>query len=179
MTQLVYRIKDLEARPEGIVLDTPLDREFLAQATAGMGITETSARLSARLMYQGGNVLFQGTLKGSMVTECQRCLGPATVPIDVRLNTIYVPRGSMEIEDLSFNPEEPEDIDYAYHDREVVDLREVLRQQIVLSMPIAPICREECRGLCPVCGADRNREACSCEPEVSLSPFAALKNMKL
>jgi uncharacterized protein len=179
MTQLVYRIKDLEAHPEGVAVEGPLAREFMEQALAGLGVSEGHARLDGRLLYQGGNVLLHGTLTGSLTTECQRCLAPARVPIDQRLNVVYVPRGGVEVEELEFDPEDPDDVDYAHHDRESVDLGPLLREQIVLAMPIAVVCREECRGLCPVCGVDRNIETCSCEPNVSMSPFAALKNLKL
>lgn len=80
---------------------------------------------------------------------------------------------------LIIDPDDPDDLDYAHHDREVVDLSGIVREYLLLSIPITTLCREDCKGLCPSCGADLNKTQCGCEREVHLSPFAALKNLDL
>ena len=58
-----------------------------------------------------------------------------------------------------------EDLGVSYYRDDVIDLAEVIREQFYLALPMKPLCREECHGLCAVCGRNRNRETCSCETE--------------
>ena len=55
----------------------------------------------------------------------------------------------------------------------------IVREYIILAVPITVYCNEDCRGLCPLCGADRNQGECSCQPVGKLSPFSALRDVKL
>ncbi|MBZ0251760.1 MAG: DUF177 domain-containing protein, partial [Candidatus Methylomirabilis sp.] len=65
------------------------------------------------------------------------------------------------------------------YDGEKIDLTALLDEQLSLNAPIQPLCRPDCRGLCPVCGADLNTIPCSCAPERMPSPFEKLKGLKL
>lgn len=71
-----------------------------------------------------------------------------------------------------------EDAALFYCDRSRVDLREIAREQILLNLPLKPVCRSDCKGLCPTCGVNRNRIECSCRPDEidpRLEPLLALK----
>ena len=73
-----------------------------------------------------------------------------------------------------------EDVDYAHHDGETVNLWPLLREDLILAVPITVLCKEDCRGLCPSCGIDLNTSTCDCQPAAgSLSPFAGLRSIKL
>ena len=52
----------------------------------------------------------------------------------------------------------------AFYDKDRIDLGEIVREQILLEVPLRRLCREDCRGLCPSCGVNRNTEACDCQP---------------
>jgi uncharacterized protein len=70
-----------------------------------------------------------------------------------------------------------DDLDlYSYEDEEV-DLTPLFRDQVILAVPFAPLCKEDCKGLCPQCGADRNHETCDCKPPVD-PRWAALQTLK-
>ena len=56
-----------------------------------------------------------------------------------------------------------EDVGVSFYRDDVIDLGDVIREQFYLALPMKPLCREDCKGLCPVCGVNRNREACSCD----------------
>lgn len=71
-----------------------------------------------------------------------------------------------------------EDLDLYGYEGEEIDLAPMLREQLVLAVPFAPLCTEACKGLCPQCGGDRNQEACDCEPPGD-PRLAALKNLKI
>ncbi len=74
----------------------------------------------------------------------------------------------------------PDDLDLDYYTGETVDLESLLREQIILMMPLKPLCDEDCKGLCPRCGANLNREACTCSSRrIVNSPFAVLAKLKI
>ena len=60
-----------------------------------------------------------------------------------------------------------------------MDLEAIIREQIILMVPLKPLCREDCRGLCPNCGANLNLESCDCKTDKSDSPFAQLAKLKI
>jgi len=60
---------------------------------------------------------------------------------------------------------EADDLGVAYYKDDQIDLGEVIREQLYLAMPMKPLCREDCLGLCPVCGSNKNRETCECRPQ--------------
>ncbi|MCS6912482.1 MAG: DUF177 domain-containing protein [Myxococcales bacterium] len=178
MTPLVYRLKDLQEHPEGIGVNVSLDRVFLSWALGGTEAdpAASSAQLTGRLLFQGGNVLLQAELSGALACTCQRCLEPAAVSVQCRLHMVYVPQGSL-IPDEAFV--DPDDVDYGHHDRHEVDLSDIVREQLILSIPIQVLCHTDCRGLCPRCGIDRNVSSCTCKMDVFDSPFSVLRNLKL
>jgi uncharacterized protein len=66
-----------------------------------------------------------------------------------------------------------EELDLDFYQGDVIDLEKYLREQILLMVPLKPLCAETCKGLCPRCGADLNHEPCRCEAEQTTSPLAA------
>jgi uncharacterized protein len=75
-------------------------------------------------------------------------------------------------------PDGEEAVGIAEYRDDKIDLTEVVREQLYLALPMKPLCREDCKGLCPVCGVNRNRETCTCQ-EVWVDPrMAALKKWK-
>jgi uncharacterized protein len=113
----------------------------------------------------GGRVVISGTASVRWVAECRRCLNEASgmVVADVR-----------EI----FEPEPTEGETYLLNG-DVVDLEPMLREVIVLEFPMAPVvCRDDCKGLCPECGVNRNEVECDCDTEVKDIRWAALENIK-
>ena len=183
MSDLSYRLKDLENKERHI--DCVLPAELLMDALGDMDIdvSGSSVRLTAEVSKHNVTVLCAGKLTGELLLPCQRCLGPARVVIDQRLHTVFVPPssalGSSDGEASEEEDEDVDDVDYAHHDGETVDLAPTLREFIILAVPITIHCKEDCRGLCPLCGADKNQGDCSCQPVGKLSPLSALRDVKL
>jgi uncharacterized protein len=71
------------------------------------------------------------------------------------------------------------DLDVDFYTREEVNLEAIVREQVLLTLPLKPLCRETCQGLCPRCGADLNRETCNCRRDEAASPWTALKKLKV
>lgn len=116
-----------------------------------------------RLMHTNDGVLVQGDLNADLVLPCSRCLEPVEVPLEIKLEEIFTPT----IDVLSGQSVKPEEEDQALwiDAHHILDLTEVLRQDVLVSLPMHLLCREECRGLCPTCGQNWNEGSCDCEPE--------------
>jgi len=133
------------------------------------------------------HVFAAGTFQGEVTVACSRCVEPVRIPIDEKLRVTFMPRHELPdaaAEDAGGKDEAEgdevaeEDLDLFPYDGEVVDLEPLFREQFVLAVPFAPLCREDCKGLCPQCGIDRNTSTCSCEPPID-PRLAALKGLKL
>ena len=154
-------------------------RDAVGDAPAGHG------QLEVDLYSEGENVHASGTMTGEVVVACGRCLGPARVAIDEPVQATYMSQAALDAIQAEEQPDaeegvelEAEDLDVYPYDGEVVDLEPIIKEQLVLAVPYAPLCKDDCQGLCPQCGIDKNVETCQCEKP--LDPrFAALKGLKL
>ena len=136
------------------------------------------------LYADGTHAFASGTFKGYLTVACSRCVGPVRIDLDEKLLVTFMPPGEMPSEDAEAaedaeGPEvREEDLDVFPFDGERIDLEPLFREQFVLAVPFAPLCREDCKGLCPQCGTDLNSGTCSCEKPID-PRLAALKGLKL
>lgn len=126
----------------------------------------------------GSEIRLRGNLKTRLRAQCDRCLTPIEIPVNRDFDVVY--RQDTEIErERDEEIEVPKDeLEVGFFSGDGVELNEILAEQVILSVPMKVVCREDCKGLCPVCGADRNQVACRCESEdrrSETSPFASLK----
>lgn len=142
-------------------------------------------RADLDLYADGAHAFASGTFKGHMVVACSRCVGPVRLDLEETLRVTFMPPGEMPQEEdgvagAAEDGEEvrEEDLDVFAFDGERVDLEPLLREQFVLAIPYAPLCSEDCRGLCPQCGIDRNTATCTCEKPID-PRLAPLKGLKL
>lgn len=110
-----------------------------------------------------------GNLSFSIEAPCSRCL--ETVKLDLRPDIRLMLSPADKVIDV-------DDIDHETYRGDEVDLDDYLRGQIAISLPVKVICSEDCKGLCPNCGTNLNRETCDCEKEWEDPRFAALKKLK-
>jgi uncharacterized protein len=117
-----------------------------------------------------GSVVAEGHIEGMVLLTCGRCLEEIKLPIDTDFVTIYKEKSSIT--------EEDEEADVLPYDRNILDLTECLRDTLLLEIPLKPICDEKCLGLCPVCGANQNKEKCGCDKTIKIDdtfkPFEKL-----
>jgi uncharacterized protein len=170
--------------PEGLEIDAELDRPRLhLEEDAGFDL-RPGARLACRLERgEGDSVHVKGRFDAGVGLACSRCLERAEFAVGQPLDVFYLPR----IVDRTVDAEEEDDVELTDHDLVVAyydggrfDLGELVREQIVLSTPMKPLCREDCRGLCPQCGQNRNHVDCGCQPAADprLSGLAGLLGTK-
>jgi uncharacterized protein len=158
--------------PEGLDLDETLD-------TAGVHLEGDdelvlqSGRLDCRLeIVDGTTVHVSGQLAGRVTVECGRCLEHFAVAVDQKLDQFYLPRLASRPEDEEEEVElSDHDVVVGYYAEDRLDLGEVVREQLFLALPLKRLCREDCQGLCPTCGRNRNTESCACPaPEEPADP---------
>lgn len=172
------RFKINEIGDEGLALTVPVTSEWLATTCPDLGARPADAGLAlrGRLSRTGEDYLLMGRLAGALETTCARCLEPARVSVDAQLAVTFVPTNLDEEDD---EIDEADDV-IAFGGNEI-DLSDEIRDEILLALPLQPLCSEACRGLCPICGGNRNAVACECEAEQrqAASRFAALGKLKI
>jgi len=121
-------------------------------------------RVRAKVSRAADKFLIQGTIRGGIQIRCDRCLEPFHRELEAPFHVyLVVPRESSDQEEIELLDDDME-VDFIKGD--TIDLSEIVREQVYLSLPMRSICKESCRGLCPVCGANLNESSCLCrEPE--------------
>ncbi len=118
----------------------------------------------------GPDVVVRGRMQGEVDLECARCLKPVRHTIDEEVTLLYVEgvdEAAAEDQEAYLLPETGW----------TLDLGPALREHLALAMPGHVVCREDCRGLCPTCGTDRNEAPCECEASDEDDRWAALRRL--
>jgi uncharacterized protein len=160
--------------------------------------------LTAELAKTGVKVHLHGRLTATLELACSRCLEMFDVPVDATLDLTFVPAAKVDVSKpaaevvSSERPErkkkaprhEQEDVELdgtevaadelglTEYEGEEIDLGQMMREQFYLALPMKPLCRPDCKGLCALCGKNRNRETCSCESTWVDPRFEVLRSMK-
>ncbi len=187
-------VKVEEIGEEGLELDEPIDAKFLEDALAHQG-EETGfhalhgAQLKATLRKVSGGVLLTGQFRADVSAPCKRCLAEASasLPVSFALNLLprdLAPREESEYLDGDERAERIgsfrlQDADHEWFEGKTIELDPILREQVLLALPMNLVCTESCRGLCPVCGNNLNEKQCGCQREALDPRWMALKNIKL
>ncbi|HET9531182.1 MAG TPA: DUF177 domain-containing protein [Blastocatellia bacterium] len=133
--------------------------------------------LDLKATRQGDRVKLVGSVKAAVEIECDRCLTSLSVPVDQSFDLVYVPpnrpQGASDEKELG-----EDDLSVSFYQGQTIDLDELLREQVELALPMARLCSEQCKGLCPQCRANLNERQCQCTVEETDPRWAALKDLK-
>jgi uncharacterized protein len=179
---------------DGLVLDEPVGVAFVASALESQGPANGfkargGFQLRAELHKVSGGVLLHARFGADVTAPCKRCLAdvPVSLPIDFTLNLVPEAMIREELEGGKTDDDHGaprvgsfslQDADEELFDGRTIDLDPILREQVLLALPMNVVCREECKGLCATCGKDLNEGPCSCQPRVD-PRWTALRNIKL
>jgi uncharacterized protein len=117
-----------------------------------------------------------GTVRTELEMPCSRCLEPFRLSVDQAFDLRYHPQSDVA-GDVDTEVAE-EDLETGFYRDEQIDLDELLREQFYLALPMKPLCREDCHGLCPQCGTNLNTGSCDCAPGWEDPRLAGLKQFK-
>ena len=130
--------------------------------------------LNLRATRADDKVKLIGNVNAVVEFECDRCLTTLTLPVEESFDLVYAPPlGTAEEHEL-----DEKDLSLGFYQDGIIDLDDLVREQIELASPMARLCDEECRGLCPECGANLNLGECACGMEQTDMRWAALKELK-
>jgi uncharacterized metal-binding protein YceD (DUF177 family) len=169
------RFKINEIGAEGLPLNVAVTADWVAAACPDLDARPGPRGLGlvGRIEKMGEDYLLRASLSGEIQSTCARCLEPANVPVNVPLAVTFVSTEADKTDD-------DEDPDVIALKGGEIDVGEEVRDEILLALPINPLCKESCRGLCPVCGGNLNLTACGCKSATApAGAFAALGKVKL
>ncbi len=122
------------------------------------------------------DIRLRGQLKGCFEVPCARCVEPVEIPVEGEYDLIFRPaRADSEPTERSITAPETE---IGYYQKDSLLLEDVLREQVLLSLPARTLCKPDCKGLCPRCGQNRNLQACSCEEGPADPRWEALAGLR-
>lgn len=120
-------------------------------------------RGQVRLLRTSRGILVKGMLNAEVELACSRCLSLFNYPVTLNIEEEYISTVDVDTGALLPLPEEPDS--FTIDEHQVIDLTEAIGQYTVLAIPIKPLCREDCAGLCQNCGYNLNLGDCSCPPQ--------------
>lgn len=175
-----YKVKEIGEG--GLDIRIPVAAAWLEAECADADIRpgDAGVELTGRLERSGEDFLLRGALRGEVITQCARCLEPARVPLNVDIAVSYVESEDDDKNDPFAGGEEDEP-DVLTFQGGVIDLGPELRDEILMAIPMGPLCSDECAGICSVCGGNRNSTPCDCEERQNrvTSKLSVLKDMKV
>jgi uncharacterized protein len=133
------------------------------------------ASVSGQVRLSRNQVFVEGHVDTRAQVECDRCLQPVELPVSADFALDYI-TGSEYESSQAVELTEAE-LSVAVFDGEAIDVDEIVKEQVVLAVPTRMLCREECKGICPECGIDRNTGECKCVTSEIDPRWAALKNL--
>lgn len=135
----------------------------------------TLQALSLFVEKDGVEVLVTGRLAARVPLTCSRCLEAFTFRVIAEVGTRFAPRPFGRAEEQSELT--ADDLELDFYAGDLLELDRLIHTETVLRLPMKPLCRDECRGLCPVCGGNRNATPCACEVRLPDLRLAALKTL--
>lgn len=182
-----------QIREGGLSLDETLSESFLTHALAEVKDTgfrpDGPAPLHVKLQKTASGVLLRGSTEVAVHTPCRRCLADVhlTVPVTFTLNLVSRAALAAAQDEDERDDEDAEhagsfdleQVDEELFDGKTIELDPLVREQVLLALPMHAVCREDCKGLCGTCGKNLNEGECGCVRSQVDPRLAALKNIKL
>jgi len=162
LKELKNGINHFSFKTEGVDLDIkPEEIDFASEV-----------KLKFSVLKAGNSLNCQGEIKARLKLECGRCLTEFVQPVTSRIEFI------LEMDDEKIGMDTQDD-DYQFISKETIsyDLNPRVREAMILTLPIKPLCQEDCKGLCQFCGSNLNQKTCSCSQEAVDSRWNKLKEL--
>jgi uncharacterized protein len=161
-----FKISELEREPVDFDVELAPGAIDFGDEAEQMGDLAASGQAEVIHEHRGpkqvvADIRLRGRFAGRFKVPCARCIEPVEVPLAADLDLIFRPIGAdSDAPERSITTDETE---IGYYQEDSLLLEDVLREQVVLSLPARTLCKPDCKGLCPRCGANRNTQPCSCD----------------
>jgi uncharacterized protein len=170
-------IHEIEEHAKNLAFDEPTDSLNGVLVHGEVCDFEMPATSQVEIEYYraGQELFFQGHISSDVIGHCARCLEPYPFTLTTDFSVGLLPKQPLPPE-IELKGEE---LDIGYYEGDEIDLTPLVREQIILTLPTRPLCREDCKGLCANCGANLNTQACRCTAHLDAPRLAVLKNLKI
>jgi uncharacterized protein len=177
----------IEETPAEVLFELTPDwiAQHLGDPGAPQAKPEGEGRIALTACRSGSELFLEGRVEGAVKLACGRCLGRYRQPVREAFRLVLEPAGERVPADPEGAQALAEDglflsdeLESGWFRGTEIRLDRLVRELLSLALPVQPLCREECRGLCPRCGVDRNTVSCNCSEERPASPFRALESLK-
>ncbi len=163
---MIIRVPDIQE--DGLTVEDAV--------TVGAPFADPTWRLEGlhlRLERDDRDVLVHGEIRAAVPQVCSRCLEPFPARVRAGVNVRVLPRPvTADTVELA-----SDDLDVDFYEDDELDLDALIETETTLALPMKPLCRDDCLGLCPVCGGNRNAAACACRAQASDPRLAVLKDL--
>jgi uncharacterized protein len=176
-----FKVSELEREPIDFDLELPPGAVDFGQEAEQDGPLATSGRAEVIHEHRGpkdivADIRLRGQFAGKVRVPCARCVEPVQIPLAAEFDLIFRPAGvDSEAPERSITAPETE---IGYYQKDSLALEDVLREQVLLALPVRTLCKPDCKGLCPRCGANRNLQPCTCEDGPSDPRWEALAGLR-
>jgi uncharacterized protein len=172
------RIDDITAESRSLSFCEPEQEINRALNSGPMHEYRLLAPIGVELSYYraGLELFLEGVVEAEASADCARCAEEFTTSCQRPFRYVLAPKS---IADQDGSDPRAEDLEFSLYEGDHVDLAPLVREQVLLALAERPLCGENCKGLCPTCGANLNQGACGCRRERSDPRFAVLRNLKV
>jgi uncharacterized protein len=176
-----FKVSELEREPIDFDLELAPGAIDFGEEAEQTGQLATAGQAEVLQEYRGpkdivADIRLRGRFAGSFRVPCARCVEPVEIPLAAEFDLIFRPAAAdREATERSITAQETE---IGYYLKDSLLLEDVLREQVLLSLPVRTLCKPDCKGLCQRCGANRNSQACSCEDGPSDLRWEALSGLR-
>jgi uncharacterized protein len=176
-----FKISELEKEPIDFDLRFKAGVIDFGDEAEQAGPLATSGRAEVLHEHRGPkeivpDIRLRGQFAGNFEVPCARCVEPVALPLAADFDLIFRPVGA------DAGPQERAittgETEIGYYQRDSLLLEDVLREQVLLSLPVRTLCKPDCKGLCPRCGQNRNSQACTCDEGPSDPRWEALADLR-
>lgn len=178
---MLISLEDLERKPVDFREEFSPGQVEFGPELKQLSPLHSSGRATLIEEHQGAREVIQdirvvGQMSTRVEVACARCLDPVRRDVERSFDLLYRPLGAdAGREEISVTQAEAE---IGYYTGEGVMLEDILREQLLLEVPIKVVCREDCKGLCPQCGQNLNQGSCNCVPQAQDPRWDALRDLR-
>jgi len=172
------RIDDVTAEERQLSFAEP-EQEIngtLARGARREYLLKAPIQVSLSYYRAGGEIFLSGSVDVAMAAVCSRCAEEFELPNHRAFRYVLGPQVMSDHNEVALRAE---DLEFSFYYGDEVDLSPLIREQVLLALTARPLGRDECRGLCAICGANLNERNCGCTVEIADPRFAVLRNLKV
>jgi uncharacterized protein len=164
-------LKEVVGSTRSYEVDEVIDLDVAGDRSGGL------VRGNVKLTRINRSIIVTGRISTAVKVSCSRCLSQCDCPLEMDIQEEFFPLTDIVTGTPVLLPEESDA--FTINEQHVLDLTEAVRQTILLALPMKPLCREDCAGLCPRCGKNLNEGLCGCSSDEIAPRWAKLTSIKV